>query len=89
MGLEFDHVFLIGLAQGLFPLKRSVESGDLEEERRLFYVAVTRARNELYMLYPSITGGNGPVMRTEVSQFIREVPPEHYQLIRARPTRQW
>jgi DNA helicase II / ATP-dependent DNA helicase PcrA len=46
-GLEYDVVFLIGLADGQFPGRRSIESGDVEEERRLFYVAVTRARNEL------------------------------------------
>ena len=42
-GLEFPIVFVIGLADGLFPLKRTIDDGDLEEERRLFYVAVTRA----------------------------------------------
>ena len=42
-GLEYAVVFLIGLADGMFPLRRSIEAGDVEEERRLFYVAVTRA----------------------------------------------
>ncbi len=51
-GLEYGVVFLIGLADGMFPLRRAVENGDLEEERRLFYVAVTRARDELYLCFP-------------------------------------
>ena len=51
-GLEYDVVFLIGLADGQFPGRRSIEAGDVEEERRLFYVAVTRARNELYLVAP-------------------------------------
>jgi DNA helicase-2/ATP-dependent DNA helicase PcrA len=42
-GLEFGVVFILGLADGMFPLRRAIESNDLEEERRLFYVAVTRA----------------------------------------------
>lgn len=88
-GLEFDHVFIIGLAQGFFPTKRSIEAGDLEEERRLFYVAVTRAREELYLVYPSITGGNGPVMRAEPSCFIQEIPPEFYQMVKVRPVQRW
>ena len=54
-GLEWGSVFLISLTEGMFPSRRALESGleeALEEERRLFYVAVTRAENELYMVYP-------------------------------------
>ena len=54
-GLEFDAVFVIMLCDGLFPGSRSLDSPDaLEEERRLFYVATTRARDELYLSYPLI-----------------------------------
>ena len=53
-GLEYAAVFLIGLADGMFPLRRTIETGDVEEERRLFYVAVTRARDELYLCYPML-----------------------------------
>lgn len=88
-GLEFDHVFIIGLTQGFFPLKRAIESGDVEEERRLFYVAVTRAREELYLLYPAITGGHGPITRSELSQFIQEIPPDFYQMVKVRPVQRW
>ena len=59
-GLEFDAVFVIMLCDGLFPSNRSTESNDgEEEERRLFYVAITRAKNELYLSYPLIRGGFG------------------------------
>ena len=52
-GLEFDVVFVIMLCDGLFPSARSLDTADgEEEERRLFYVAITRARNELYLTYP-------------------------------------
>jgi len=59
-GLEFDVVFIIMLCEGLFPSDRSLESEDgEEEERRLFYVAITRARNELYLSYPLVRAGYG------------------------------
>ena len=59
-GLEFEIVFVIMLCDGLFPSARSMEStGGEEEERRLFYVSITRAKNELYLSYPLIRGGYG------------------------------
>ena len=61
-GLEYDVVFLIGAAENLFPIRRAVEAGDTEEERRLFYVAVTRARDELYLLFPKMNTKGGPSM---------------------------
>jgi DNA helicase-2/ATP-dependent DNA helicase PcrA len=70
------------LCDGLFPSARSLdtEEGE-EEERRLFYVAVTRARNELYLTYPllhRIRGGEAdPVQRP--SRFLREIPAELYE----------
>ena len=78
-GLEFDAVFVIMLCDGLFPSARSLETEDgQEEERRLFYVAVTRARNELYLSYPLIRptpGAGGDVMQQQ-SRFLREIPAE-------------
>lgn len=49
-GLEFDNVFIIGLEEGIFPTQRAINSGDIEEERRLMYVAITRAKKKLFVL---------------------------------------
>ncbi len=76
-GLEFDVVFIIMLCDGLFPSARSMESTEgEEEERRLFYVAVTRARNELYLSYPLIRAGYGNTGATlqQPSRFLEEIP---------------
>jgi DNA helicase II / ATP-dependent DNA helicase PcrA len=77
-GLEFDVVFVIMLCDGLFPSARSAESSDgEEEERRLFYVAITRARNELYLTYPLIRGGfgnSGNDTFQSPSRFLSEIP---------------
>jgi DNA helicase-2/ATP-dependent DNA helicase PcrA len=84
-GLEYDVVFVIGLADGQFPGRRSVESGDVEEERRLFYVAVTRARNELYLSYPKIASRPGPGgMMNTPSRFLQELAPNLYQELKLR-----
>jgi DNA helicase-2/ATP-dependent DNA helicase PcrA len=78
-GLEFDAVFVIMLCDGLFPSKRSLEFSDgEEEERRLFYVAITRARNELHLSYPlmrSMPGRGGELMQVP-SRFLREIPKD-------------
>jgi DNA helicase-2/ATP-dependent DNA helicase PcrA len=77
-GLEFDVVFVIMLCDGLFPSARSLESAEgEEEERRLFYVAITRARNELYLTYPLIRmtqGYSGDALQ-QPSRFLKELPP--------------
>jgi DNA helicase-2/ATP-dependent DNA helicase PcrA len=86
-GLEFPVVFIIGLADGTFPLKRTIDTGDLEEERRLFYVAVTRAMEELYMSYPMLNQQGNQVMRLNPSRFIQEVDPSKYETLRIAPTR--
>jgi DNA helicase II / ATP-dependent DNA helicase PcrA len=78
-GLEFDVVFVIMLCDGLFPSGRSAETAEgLEEERRLFYVAITRARNELYLSYPFIrtVGARGGDIFQRPSRFLEELPPE-------------
>ena len=78
-GLEFDVVFIIMLCDGLFPSARSMESVEgEEEERRLFYVAVTRAKNELYLSYPLIRAGYGNTGATmqQPSRFLKEIPKE-------------
>jgi len=77
-GLEFNTVFIIWLTDGMFPSSRSLDTRDaLEEERRLFYVAITRARDELYLTYPHmrLSGGYGDVFQRP-SRFLKEIPNE-------------
>jgi DNA helicase-2/ATP-dependent DNA helicase PcrA len=88
-GLEYDIVFVIGAAEGLFPIRRAVESGDTEEERRLFYVAVTRARDELYLLYPKMNTKGGGSMFLTPSRFIQEVSQDLYEPVRIRRNYGW
>jgi DNA helicase-2/ATP-dependent DNA helicase PcrA len=76
-GLEFNVVFVVMLCEGMFPSGRSLESANgVEEERRLLYVALTRARNELYLSYPHIRtlagGANEGFLRP--SRFLEEIP---------------
>ncbi|MCS7338672.1 MAG: ATP-dependent helicase, partial [Verrucomicrobiae bacterium] len=78
-GLEFDVVFVIMLCDGQFPNARALEAREgEEEERRLFYVAITRARNELYLIYPYVRAGYGagtePIQKP--SRFLDEIPRE-------------
>jgi DNA helicase-2/ATP-dependent DNA helicase PcrA len=77
-GLEFDAVFVIMLCDGLFPSERTLNADDgEEEERRLFYVAITRARNELYLIYPLIRasfGSSGGDAMQHPSRFLSEIP---------------
>jgi DNA helicase-2/ATP-dependent DNA helicase PcrA len=76
-GLEFDVVFLVGLEEGLFPHSRSVEEKDkLEEERRLCYVGVTRARKKLYLTYATKRLYFGTTSFNTVSRFIAEIPED-------------
>jgi DNA helicase II / ATP-dependent DNA helicase PcrA len=78
-GLEFEVVFLIMLCDGLFPSNRSLDRPEAEEEeRRLFYVAVTRAKNELYLSYPLIrmAQGYGGEAMQQPSRFLNELPKE-------------
>jgi DNA helicase-2/ATP-dependent DNA helicase PcrA len=78
-GLEFSVVFVIMLCEGLFPSARSIKRPESEEEeRRLFYVAITRAKNELYLSYPlmRITAGSGGDWMQQPSRFLGEFPRE-------------
>ncbi len=80
-GQEWKAVFVIGLCDGMFPLARSLDNLEgLEEERRLFYVAVTRAKDELYLTFPlfRMTGGDSGGFQRP-SRFVAELPKTHYQ----------
>ena len=76
-GLEFDLVFIVGLEDGIFPSSRSVEERDgLEEERRLFYVAITRAKKELLLCYAKTRFIFGDYQQSIPSRFLKELPEE-------------
>jgi DNA helicase-2/ATP-dependent DNA helicase PcrA len=89
-GLEWRYVFLIGLEEGLMPHARTLDEratdfmpdGDaavsLEEERRLFYVAVTRARDRLYLSRAKVRGQRGKLVPRTPSRFLLDIPPELY-----------
>ena len=80
-GLEWQAVFIVWLTDGMFPSARSLESNDnVEEERRLFYVAITRAKDQLYFLYPSIwPNGNIDQRVQRPSRFLGEIPGELFE----------
>jgi DNA helicase II / ATP-dependent DNA helicase PcrA len=79
-GLEFPYVFITGAEENIFPSFRSLESGDdsLEEERRLFYVAMTRAMKKLYILFAQGRMLFGQVKFNGPSRFIFEIPDKYY-----------
>ncbi len=89
-GLEWRYVFLIGLEEGLMPHARTLDEratdvtpdGDaavsLEEERRLFYVAVTRARDRLWLSRAKVRGQRGKLVPRTPSRFLLDIPPELY-----------
>jgi DNA helicase-2/ATP-dependent DNA helicase PcrA len=85
-GLEWDTVFIIHLADTAFPNRRAMaEEGGMEEERRLFYVAVTRARRELHLSYP-MTMGHEMLVFNQPSTFVDEVDPRLFERVEVRET---
>lgn len=77
-GLEFPCVFSVGLEENLFPNSMSLyDRADLEEERRLFYVAVTRAKERLWVTYANSRYRFGNLVQNEPSRFIDEIPESH------------
>ncbi len=78
-GLEFPYVFISGLEEGMFPSYRSIASGsekDIQEERRLCYVGITRARQELFLTHARSRTINGQTQYSPPSRFINEFPPD-------------
>ena len=83
-GLEFPYVFLIGMEEGVFPSEMSKYSeADLEEERRLAYVGITRAKKELYISNSVSRMLYGRTQRNEPSRFLREIEPEYIEETRS------
>ena len=80
-GLEFPYVFVVGLEENLFPSFQSqVSRADLEEERRLFYVAVTRARDRLFISYAENRYRWGELIRCEPSRFLEEIDSKFIEI---------
>ena len=77
-GLEFDTVFLAGIQNNTFPSYMSIKEGNLAEEKRVFYVAITRAKKRLVITYNS---QGKYVHRNEISQFINYIPKEFFEII--------
>jgi DNA helicase-2/ATP-dependent DNA helicase PcrA len=81
-GLEFDHVFCVGWEEGVFPSQRAIDEGglaSLEEERRLAYVAITRARRRCTILHAANRRIYGQWVSSIPSRFIAELPQEHIE----------
>ena len=73
-GLEFPAVFISGVEEGIFPSARSIDEGNLDEERRLCYVGITRARQQLYLTYAETRTLYGNTEAKRPSRFISEIP---------------
>lgn len=81
-GLEFPTVFMVGLENGIFPSTRSTDTlEDLEEERRLAYVAITRAKKKLHISYAQQRMLFGSTNRNMISRFIKEIPAEYIERV--------
>ena len=81
-GLEFPYVFLAGMEENLFPHRMAVDEGNIEEERRLCYVGLTRAMQQLYLTYAEVRRLHGEENFNAPSRFIREIPKELVQEVR-------
>jgi len=75
-GLEFRFVYLVGVEQGKLPHEASLAEGRIEEERRLFYVGITRAKERLCISYAARSRRYGEVVANEPSRFLAELPPD-------------
>lgn len=84
-GLEFPCVYIVGLEENLFPSQRSIKANDVDEERRLFYVAVTRAEKNLHLSYATARPKFGSLQYAEPSRFLQEIPQQYVELIGSKP----
>ncbi len=75
-GLEFPHVFLVGMEEELLPHRTSIEEDNIEEERRLAYVGITRAQRSLCITLAACRKRHGEILRCEPSRFLQELPEE-------------
>ncbi len=85
-GLEFPTVFMIGMEEGLFPLSRAMdEKSELEEERRLCYVGITRAMQKLYLTHATVRFQFGETRANPASRFLEEIPEERVESLLPKP----
>ncbi|MCX6248759.1 MAG: UvrD-helicase domain-containing protein [Bacteroidetes bacterium] len=88
-GLEFPYIYVVGMEENLFPSVQSMSSrADLEEERRLFYVAITRARQKLTLSYAENRYRWGNLTSNEPSRFLQEIPEKHIDTLQKPAGRQ-
>ncbi|MCF6765931.1 DNA helicase II [Thiotrichales bacterium 19S3-7] len=85
-GLEFPYVFISGLEEGLFPSHRAQDEDRLSEERRLCYVGITRAMQQLYLSYARVRHQYGDINYQKKSRFIQEIPEALIEEVRLRQT---
>ena len=85
-GLEFPYVFVVGMEEQIFPSFLAATRAELEEERRLFYVAVTRAEKQVTLSYAQTRFNNGQRMGGEVSRFVEEIDPQYLEMPPNKPT---
>ena len=86
-GLEYKYVFIVGMEESLFPHSRSIENlNELEEERRLCYVGITRARKKLYLAYTEFRRLYGQDSYNPPSRFINEIPHDCLEFVRPKQT---
>ncbi|MGH8458973.1 MAG: 3'-5' exonuclease, partial [Nevskiales bacterium] len=87
-GLEFDHVFLVGVEENLLPHRSSIEDDSIEEERRLLYVGITRARRSLTLSYAARRKARGQEIVCQPSRFLQELPLDEIQWEGGDPNRE-
>ena len=87
-GLEFKHVFIVGLEEGLFPHSRTLlDPSEMEEERRLAYVGITRAMDKLYLIYARSRMWFGQRNNNVVSRFISDIPENLLETLPTSPAK--
>ena len=85
-GLEFDTVFMVGMEEGLFPLSRAMDlKEELEEERRLCYVGITRAMKKLYLTHATVRFQFGESHANPASRFLEEIPTDRTETLLPKP----
>ena len=84
-GLEFPIVFLVGVEEGLLPHQTSIDEDNIEEERRLAYVGITRAQRQLFFSYAKERRQYGEIIKTEPSRFLLELPQDDLEWQNKRP----